>query len=145
MHLFNAEGQIVKYESPVDVLKARPRPSVDSRPCGPISRPNRQADTSHTYPSSPHFHQSPLPNTHKQEFYPIRLDLYEKRRAALLERLDREWRRLDNKVCVIYVCIDIYSCICISLSICRSESASETDRQTMTLSFSLLSQGASPC
>lgn len=33
-----------------------------------------------------------------QEFYPIRLELYEKRRAALLHRLEREWRRLDNKV-----------------------------------------------
>jgi DNA topoisomerase II len=53
MHLFNAEGQITKYDSPLDVL---------------------------------------------QEYYPYRLDLYEKRRAALLERMDREWRRLDNKV-----------------------------------------------
>ncbi len=53
MHLFNAEGQIAKYESPLEVLN---------------------------------------------EYYPLRLELYEKRRAALLDRMDREWRRLDNKV-----------------------------------------------
>lgn len=28
MHLFNAEGQIVKYESPLDVLKVRPTLAV---------------------------------------------------------------------------------------------------------------------
>ena len=53
MHLFNAQGQIVKYESPLAVL---------------------------------------------QEYFPMRLSLYETRREALLARLDREWRRMDNKV-----------------------------------------------
>lgn len=53
MHLFNAAGQIVKYDSPLEVLR---------------------------------------------EFFPHRLELYEKRREALLDRLEREWRRLDNKV-----------------------------------------------
>lgn len=32
------------------------------------------------------------------EFFPIRLGLYQKRREALLTRLEREWRRMDNKV-----------------------------------------------
>ncbi len=61
MHLFNAEGQIVKYESPLAVL---------------------------------------------QEYYPLRLSLYEKRREALLQRLDREWRRMDNKVRFILGVVD---------------------------------------
>ena len=61
MHLFNAQGQIVKYESPLAVL---------------------------------------------QEYFPLRLSLYEKRREALLARLDREWRRMDNKVRFILSVVD---------------------------------------
>jgi DNA topoisomerase-2 len=38
------------------------------------------------------------PNAVLQDFYPIRMDLYDKRRASLLRKLDKEWRRLDNKV-----------------------------------------------
>lgn len=61
MHLFDAEGHIVKYETPLAVLR---------------------------------------------EFYPLRLSLYEKRRAALLQRLEREWRRMDNKVRFILSVVD---------------------------------------
>ena len=61
MHLFNAQGQIVKYESPLAVL---------------------------------------------QEYFPLRLSLYEARREALLARLDREWRRMDNKVRFILSVVD---------------------------------------
>ena len=32
------------------------------------------------------------------EFYTIRLGLYEKRREVLLAKMERDWRRMDNKV-----------------------------------------------
>lgn len=56
MHLFNAEGQIVKYDSPLDVLKARPSPSVDTTPLPLSTEPFTHI---HTYSqSSPHINTS---------------------------------------------------------------------------------------
>jgi len=53
MHLFDLEGEIRKYDTPLTVL---------------------------------------------DDFFGVRLEFYASRRAHLLDKLDREWRKLDNKV-----------------------------------------------
>lgn len=52
MHLFNVQGEITKYDTPLAVL---------------------------------------------EEFFPVRMELYDSRRDMLLNKLEKEWRKLDNK------------------------------------------------
>jgi hypothetical protein len=33
-----------------------------------------------------------------KDFFPVRLDLYKRRRNALCQRLEKEWKMLENKV-----------------------------------------------
>lgn len=35
-----------------------------------------------------------------EEFFTLRMDYYHRRKAALLNKMQNEWRKLDNKVCV---------------------------------------------
>ena len=53
MHLFDLQGEIRKYDSPLSVI---------------------------------------------DDFFDVRLEFYSKRRTHLLDKLERDWRRLDNKV-----------------------------------------------
>lgn len=39
-----------------------------------------------------------------EDFFDVRLDLYTKRRTHLLQKLEREWRKLDNKVGLDLLC-----------------------------------------
>lgn len=36
-----------------------------------------------------------------EEFFTLRMDYYHRRKAALLNKMQNEWRKLDNKVFVL--------------------------------------------